>query len=103
MNDGINWFVKTLEKEFLVAIDGNQISFEGHELYLDEIDESLVPKEMLKGFPDSILVETMLFDDRDEIEWIGMVVEHPESRKWLLQVLLKDGEPVLRKRVQEEK
>lgn len=98
----LDWFVQTLEGEFQVEVDRNQISYEGNELYLDEIDESLVPNEMLIGLPKSLLFETMLFEDQQGTEWIGIIAMHPEDNYWCLQVILKDGNLVLRKRVGQE-
>ena len=98
----LDWFVKTLESEFSVEVDRNQISYEGNELYLDEIDESLIPSEMLDNLPESLLFETMVFDHEDGTEWLGMVAMDVETREWYLQVILKDGEPVLRKRIEKE-
>lgn len=96
----LNWFVKTLEDEFKVEVDLNQISYEGNELYLDEIDESLIPSELTTGLPDQLLFETMMFEDEQGIEWIGAIASHPESRKWLIGIILKNGEPVLRKLIE---
>ena len=96
------WFKKVLENEFEVMVDEKQISYEGNELYLDEIDESLIPKEFSMGLPPSLLFETMVFDDEEETEWIGVIAMHPETKEWCLQVILKDGEPVLRKRIEKE-
>jgi hypothetical protein len=93
----LDWFVKTLECEFSVVVDCNQISYEGNELYLDEIDESLIPSEMLHDLPESLLFETMVFDHEDGTEWLGFVAMQLESREWYLQMILKDGVPVLRK------
>ncbi|KAB7665152.1 hypothetical protein [Bacillus sp. B1-b2] len=98
----LDWFLKMLEDEFQVAVDLNQISYEGNELYLDEIDESLIPFEMLEGLPKSLLFETMMFESEEQIEWIGMVAIDLETREWYLQVILKDGVPVLRKRIEKE-
>ena len=98
----LDWFVKTLEDEFKVEVDRNQISYEGNELYLDEIDESLIPSEMTKGLPDPLLFETMMFEDEQGTEWIGAIASHPESREWLIEIILKNGEPVLRKLVGRE-
>ncbi|MED4455955.1 hypothetical protein [Metabacillus fastidiosus] len=69
---------------------------------MDEIDEPLVPKEMLEGFSEYILIETMLFDDEDGTESLEMTAKHPKIRKWILQILLKDGESVFRKLVERE-
>ncbi|MFD2679252.1 hypothetical protein [Bacillus seohaeanensis] len=97
-----NWFVETLEKEFLVDVNKDQVSYEGNELCLDEIDESLIPSEMTEGLPEVLLFETMIFEDEVGTEWIGIIALHPSNREWLLQIILKDGVPVLRKRIEEE-
>ena len=96
------WFKQVLENEFDVKVDEKQISYEGNELYLDEIDESLIPKEFSMGLAPSLLFETMVFDDEEGTEWIGVIALHPETNEWCLQVILKDGEPVLRKRIEKE-
>jgi hypothetical protein len=98
----INWFVEALEKEFLVEVNKDQISYEGNELYLDEIDESLIPSEIIEGLPEALLFETMIFEDSEGTEWIGIIALHPDSREWLLQIILKDGVLVLRKRIEKE-
>jgi hypothetical protein len=95
----LDWFVNTLQMEFSVEVTKNQIGYEGNELYLDEIDEAIVPVEMMKHFPKSLLFEMMMVEDQEGVEWIGVVTFHPDSREWLLQIILKDGEPVLRKLV----
>jgi hypothetical protein len=95
----LDWFIKMLEDEFQVVVDPNQITCEGNVLYLDEIDDSLIPNELTKGLPEKLLFETMLFEDRQGTEWIGAVASHPDNREWLLKIILKDGKPVLRKLV----
>jgi hypothetical protein len=98
----LDWFVQMLKDEFRVESNRNQISFEGNELYLDEIDESLIPKEMAKGLPEKLLFETMLVEDNQGTEWIGAIASHPNSREWLIKIILKNGEIVLRKLVGKE-
>lgn len=95
----LDWFVETLEGKFEVKVDLEQISYEGNELYLDEIDESLIPSEMLSDLPESLLFETMVFDGEDGTEWLGIIGMQIESREWHLEVILKEGEPVLRRRI----
>ncbi|MFC6040523.1 hypothetical protein ACFPYN_13940 [Paenisporosarcina macmurdoensis] len=94
----LNWFVDTLENEFQVKMDRRQISYEGNELYLDEIDESLIPSEMFDSLPESLLFETMLYEDDIKTEWLGVIALHPKTNEWCLQVILKDGVVVLRKK-----
>ena len=93
----LDWFVRTLESEFQIEGDKRQISYEGSELYLDEIDESLIPSDMLNGLPEPLLFEMMVFDCEDGTEWLGIVAMNIETREWYLQMILKDGEPVFRK------
>ncbi len=95
----LDWFVKVLEDKFQVAVNRAQISYEGNELYLDEIDVSLIPSELTTGLPDILLFETMMFEDKQGTEWIGAIASHPDSREWLIEIILKDGEPELRKMV----
>jgi hypothetical protein len=94
--DEIKWFIHVLISQFDVKVDENQISYEGNELHLDEIDDSLVPSELTKDLPDTLFFETMKIDDKDRTEWLGIIALHPETYEWYLQVILKDGEPVLR-------
>lgn len=98
----LNWFVETLENEFQIEVERGQISYEGNELYLDEIDESLIPSEMFKNLPEAMLFETMLYEDLEKTEWLGVIALHPETNEWCLQVILKNGKPVLRKKVEKE-
>ena len=97
----LNWFVETLEKDFQVEVERGQVSYEGNELFLDEIDESLIPSEMFDNLPEALLFETMLYEDVTKTEWLGVIVLHPETNHWCLQVIIKDGVPVLRKKVEE--
>ena len=98
----LDWFIRVLESEFYIKVDCNQLSNEANILYLDEIDETLIPSYMLHGFPDSLLFETMLFEDEYGTEWLGLIAMDLETREWYLQMILKNGEPVLRKRVEKE-
>ncbi|URM33401.1 hypothetical protein LLY41_02650 [Cytobacillus firmus] len=99
----LDWFVETLQCNYKVKVDSEQISYEGNELYLDEIDESLIPSEMLNDLPQSLLFETMLYEDASGTEWLGVIALHPRTNEGCLQVILKDGEPVLRKRKERQK
>ncbi|MEC2055485.1 hypothetical protein I6J18_16135 [Peribacillus psychrosaccharolyticus] len=46
----LDWFVRTLELEFHLVVEKEQISYEANELYLDEIDESLIPLNLQRMF-----------------------------------------------------
>lgn len=89
------WFVNILKDEFEIEAELEEVSFESNELYLDEIDVSLIPNEMRNGLPEVLMFETMVFEDHEETEWIGAIAKDPESREWLLKIVLRDGEAVL--------
>jgi hypothetical protein len=74
----LDWFVNVLENEFQVKVNQNQIGYEGIELYLEEIDQSLIPSELSINLPEALLFETMLFDDERGTEWLGVIALHPE-------------------------
>jgi hypothetical protein len=98
----VNWFVGILKDKFHVQVTHDQVGYEGTELYVDEIDESLIPKELLETMPEALLFETMLVCDEEGTEWLGVVALHPETNEWCLQVILKEGEPVMRELVEKE-
>ena len=52
--------------------------------------------------PEALIFETMLVYDEEGTEWLGVVALHPETNEWCLQVILKEGEPVLRELVEKE-
>jgi hypothetical protein len=62
------WFVNTLDKKFQVKAEIEEISYEANELYLHEIDESLIPYELKEGLPETLLFETMVLEDLDQTE-----------------------------------
>jgi hypothetical protein len=92
----LEWFVSVLDDKFQVKVNQNQIGYEGTELYLEEIDQSLIPSELSINLPEALLFETMLFEDEEGTEWLGVIALHPETNDWCLQVIMKDGEVVLR-------
>ncbi|MBG9545520.1 hypothetical protein ABE29_23045 [Cytobacillus firmus] len=98
----LNWFVSILKVNFNVNAHLKEVSYESTELHLDEIDESLVPQELIKNMPETLIFETMVFYDNEGTEWLGAVALHPDTKESCLQVVLKDGEPVLRKLVEKE-
>ena len=99
----LDWFVRTLESEFHIEVDKGQISYEGSELYLDEIDESLISSDMLTGLPEPLLFETMVFDYEDGTEWLGVIAMNLATREWYLQIILKNEEVVYKKEIKKER
>lgn len=75
-------FVEILEQNYSVKVNRNQISYEGNELYLDEVDESFISHEMTEALPNKLLFETMVFGDEDGTEWIGTIAFRPNIPEW---------------------
>ncbi|WP_433744959.1 hypothetical protein [Falsibacillus pallidus] len=99
----LDWFVRTLEGNFKVkGVDIKQIGHEANEMYLDEIDESLLPNESIDNLPEALIFETMVVEDSKGVEWIGIIGVHPETRDWVIQIILKDGDPVHKELVEKE-
>lgn len=61
--------------------------------------DCFVPAELLYELPEKLLFETMIYEQEYGTEWIGAVVMDSETREWYLQVLLKDGEAIIRQKV----
>jgi hypothetical protein len=97
----LDWFVKTLTCEFRVEVERGKIGYESIELTLEEIDENIIPQDMLDNLPESLLCETMVFNSEEGTEWLGVIALHPETREWCIQAILKNGVSILRKRCRE--
>ncbi|WP_240376102.1 hypothetical protein [Bacillus piscicola] len=98
----IDWFVHMLKSLYQKSVDREDIGYEGIELYLDEIDEALIPADVLEPLPEFLLFETMLYVDEEGKDWLGAIALHPETNEWCLQVILHHGKTVYRKRLKEE-
>ncbi|ANS76122.1 hypothetical protein AWM70_17300 [Paenibacillus yonginensis] len=95
----LDWFVTTLESEFQVRVNREEVSYEAVELSFNELDESLIPRELIHDLPEFLLFETLVYDSEDGTEWLGVIAMSTETKKWHLQMILKSGEPLLRRRV----
>ncbi|SFM20347.1 hypothetical protein [Salibacterium qingdaonense] len=98
----VEWFIDSLETTFQISVDRKEVSYEGTELYLDEIDPVLVPTEILNHMPIALLFETMIVVDKEGTEWLGAIALHPTTMEWCLQVMFRDGQPVYRRTMMKE-
>lgn len=98
----LDWFVEILQTHCAAKVSRNQIGYEANELYLDEVDELFIPYGMEDTLPEKMLFETLIFNEEDGTEWLGVIVIDSINSKLLFQVLLKDGEPVLRKLIDDK-
>lgn len=93
----MEWFLATLQKEFGVIIDAEEVAVEATELGLEEVGNIFIPSEVIANLPETLLYEIMVTDDKDENEWVGAIGFHVNSPRWCLQVITKNGEMVYRK------
>jgi hypothetical protein len=94
----LDWFVEKLGEQG-VQVDRERISTEANELYIEDIDDSLIPQADRAGLPRSLIFETMLYEDSNEIEWIGAIALDLDDRRWRYLIIIKDGESILRNKL----
>ncbi|MDN3436496.1 hypothetical protein QMA04_00255 [Planococcus sp. APC 3900] len=93
----IQWFMETLKKEFHIRVESKEIALEATELGMDEVDNSYIPSELFASLPETFLYEIMIVDDEYSNEWIGAIAFHPDTPEWCLQLILKNGDLLIRK------
>ncbi|MGN7408113.1 hypothetical protein [Sporosarcina sp. SAFN-010] len=93
----VNWFVHTLRKDYGVKVTAQDVSTEGLELGMDEVDAAFIPQELFEIIPSTLLYELMIVEDSEENVWCGTVGFYPDSPEWCLQVITKNDEVQLRK------
>jgi len=92
----MQWFLDTLKVRFNVDLSADDVSVEATELGMSEVESFFVPSELFEVAPETLLYEVMIADDETENEWIGAVAFYPNRPDWCLQVITKNGEPVVR-------
>lgn len=93
----VQWFIHTLRKDYGVKVTAQDVSTEGLELGMDEVDSAFIPHELFEIIPSTLLYELMIVDDSEENVWCGTVGFYPNSPDWCLQVITKNDEVQLRK------
>ena len=93
----VQWFIHTLRKDYGVKVTAQDVSTEGLELGMDEVDSAFIPQELFEVIPSTLLYELMIVDDSEENVWCGTVGFYPNSPDWCLQVITKNDEVQLRK------
>lgn len=58
-----------------IYVPKNEIAVEGVQLYADEIDEAIVPSEMLVGIKQPILAEMASYRDENDVEYLLIQLE----------------------------
>ena len=61
----LQWFVNTLQNEFSIKVDINDIGVEATELGIDEVEDFFVPRELFDELPYTLIYEIMIVDDEE--------------------------------------
>ncbi len=93
----VQWFIHTLRKDYGVKVTAQDVSTEGLELGMDEVDSAFIPQELFEIIPSTLLYELMIVEDSEENVWCGAIGFYPNSPDWCLQVITKNDEVQLRK------
>ncbi|WP_231106948.1 hypothetical protein, partial [Anoxybacillus flavithermus] len=75
----MDWFVRTMERTFNVAVNIDEVGYEAYEFYHEELDNYLVPEEHLEKLPNPLLFEALMYVDAEGYEWIAGVVVNEET------------------------
>ncbi|MCM3478953.1 hypothetical protein [Caldibacillus thermoamylovorans] len=93
----IELFTNQMKIQFNLMVNVDEVSYEGISLFHDEIDESFIPREHLQRLQNPLLIETIVYTDKSNNEWIaGIVVD---ENKWLNEymVIIKNNKRVFYK------
>jgi len=85
-------FIDFMKEKFNVAVEINAVGEESVLLNHEEVDENLIPKEMLTSLPNPI--QFNIYSINDEYEWILGTALTVDTYDPLYLVCLKDGERV---------
>ncbi|SHN33707.1 hypothetical protein [Gracilibacillus kekensis] len=81
-----------MKERFSLTVDTRMIGEETVLLYHEELDESLISKDMLQQLPNPVLFQTYIYNKQSE--WIIGVALESETNNPLFLICLKDGERV---------
>ena len=90
----LDGFVGTMKKTFNIEVQREEIGFEAHDFYHEEIDELLIPAEHLEKLPNPLLIEAISYVDDKGYEWIAGYVLDEETKEKLYEVWIKNGEQI---------
>lgn len=90
----LDWFVGTMKGTFNIEVKREDVGYEAHDFYHEEIDDLLIPAEHLEKLSDPLLIETLSYVDDKGYEWIAGYVLEEGTRKKLYEVWIRNGEQI---------
>lgn len=79
MNEQISMFQRVLKSELEREVSMAEISYETIQLYKDEIDEAMIPNEVLATLGDMVTASSILFVDATGNEYMRIAVQDEET------------------------
>ncbi|WP_438316064.1 hypothetical protein [Sporosarcina sp. FA9] len=92
----VEWFLTTLQNEFGVSVNAEDVAVEATELGMEEVGSFFVPSEVINPLPETLLYELMIIDDKAGIEWVGAIGFHVDSPEWCILIVTKNEVTVYR-------
>ena len=86
----VHWFTKILRRDFGIKITHEDVSVEGLELGMDEVDSTFIPQELFEVVPSTLLYELMVVDDIEGNVWSATIAFYPNSPQWCLKVITRN-------------
>lgn len=85
------WFIERMKRLFNTFVSKDKVTYEAHIFAHKDIDDSIVPVEHLNQLPNPLLLQSYLYVDRKEKEWIAGIVIEENTGKLLYEIWLKNG------------
>lgn len=77
------WFVGRMRSTFHISVAKENVSYEAYGFSHEEIDDSFISVEHLKHLPNPLLLQSYMYIDPRENEWISGIVIDEETRNLL--------------------
>ncbi|MED0665954.1 hypothetical protein P4T04_06435 [Bacillus badius] len=97
----VNWFIEGYKKLTGKTVPAEQVGYEAVELAQEEIGYEFIPEEDLKKLPDPLLVETCVYDEGEDKEWIAGIVLHGDLNRGIYTFWTRNGESISRQFIDE--
>lgn len=75
----VSMFLKEFEKHMQRTLTIDDVSYETIWLYKDEIDETLIPADVLETLSEVVVASSILFVDENEVEYMRIAVQDEKT------------------------
>lgn len=89
------WFLDRMANTFRANVSKHDLSYEAYMFYHEDIDDTIIPLEHLSKLPEPLLLQTYMYTDEKQNEWIAGIVIDQETRELLYEIWLKNGKSII--------